>query len=123
MLVTTPVITGQDLWLDGFHIPAGTPVVLDTKAINTHPSVWQRPHDFWPERFLEHNYPRTALHVFGLGARRCLGQNYADTIVKVFLSIALQHFRFLPAYPVAKPTAGPFGFPPPLVAHARLQHL
>ena len=123
MLVTSPLVSTREMDVGGFVIPPRTGIVFDTKAINRHPDVWPRPDDFWPERFTEpdseHKY---SLHIFGLGKRRCLGQNYAQLIVKVMLCMILQRFVPTPRVPPQPAPAGPFGFPPTVRLQQRTPH-
>jgi cytochrome P450 len=61
-----------------------------------YPAVWEKPHVFDPLRF--DNSGKTGAkekyHRFGLGARRCLGQTYADQILKIGVGKIVSKYRF-----------------------------
>uniref|UniRef100_A0A8I5UA83 Steroid 21-hydroxylase n=1 Tax=Pongo abelii TaxID=9601 RepID=A0A8I5UA83_PONAB len=68
--------------ISGYDIPEGT-------------TVWERPHEFWPDRFLEPGKNSRAL-AFGCGARVCLGEPLARLELFVVLTRLLQAFTLLP---------------------------
>ncbi|KAF2158802.1 hypothetical protein M409DRAFT_71435 [Zasmidium cellare ATCC 36951] len=78
---TLPEAASVDKELSGFKIPKGTSVVTSSFALNTNPEFWGADStSFRPARFasvttveLQRN-----LSMFGFGARKCLGQFFAD---------------------------------------------
>jgi len=81
----------------GFSIPGGTSVLVAPWLIHHDPSLWPRPHDFEPKRFMDSEAPqrpRLAWVPFGAGQRLCIGKGLAmlelETAVEMFLR------RFVP---------------------------
>lgn len=78
-------------------IPAQSIVFLSPYIVHRHPDFWQRPNDFWPERFFTsevQNLPRFAFFPFGGGPRQCIGNNFALMEAQIILATLLQHFSF-----------------------------
>ncbi|KAJ4952567.1 hypothetical protein NE237_029399 [Protea cynaroides] len=88
-----------DVELGGYKILRGTELLVPIIAVHHDPALWG--HDateFNPARFSEGvvraaNHPM-AFIPFGLGARRCIGQNLAILQVKLAIAILLQRFSF-----------------------------
>ncbi|KAH6756638.1 Cytochrome P450 superfamily protein [Perilla frutescens var. hirtella] len=89
----------RDMQLGGLHIPRGTELLIPILAVHHDPALWcHDPHDFNPARFAKGvahaaNHPM-AFMPFGLGARRCVGQNLAILQAKLAISMLLQRFSF-----------------------------
>ncbi|XP_078437004.1 flavonoid 3'-monooxygenase-like [Wolffia australiana] len=45
-------VAAENCEIGGYHIPKGTVIFLNLRAICEDPAVWPRPLEFWPERFL-----------------------------------------------------------------------
>lgn len=60
----------------GESIGKGDTVFLSIYAMHRHPTYWQDPHSFKPDRFLN-AYPKQAYMPFGLGPRMCIGNHFA----------------------------------------------
>lgn len=83
----------------GIGIPAGVNLWIPVSLMHHDPELWgPGAHEFNPERFsggivnackLPHVYMP-----FGVGARTCLGQNFAMVELKVILSLILSKFTF-----------------------------
>jgi cytochrome P450 len=59
---------------------------------------WDRPNDFWPERFLPGNRESMkpgAYFPFGLGPRMCIGKMFAQVEAKLILSHLVSHYQFV----------------------------
>ncbi|RDX74888.1 Cytochrome P450 82C4, partial [Mucuna pruriens] len=88
----------------GYHIPAGTHLIVNTWKVQRDGSVWSEPHDFKPERFLTshkevdvkgQNYE---LVPFGSGRRVCPGASLALRVLHLTLA------RLLHSFDVASPS-------------------
>ncbi|KAL5357896.1 cytochrome P450 [Aspergillus floccosus] len=81
-----PEKTAIDKIIGGYHIPAGTPTIIDWKRLNTTPGIWGADSEvFRPERFagISPTAYRYAFLRFGIGSRRCMGQNIAIVMLKM----------------------------------------
>ena len=91
--------------LDGVLIPKGATVMVAVYFLHRHPEFWSEPERFDPERWLPgRGEPRHAFAYlpFGLGGRRCVGEDFALLEVRTVLARLLQHFRIEvdPQHPV-----------------------
>jgi len=83
------MLTEEDTY-EGYSIPAGTMLFANTWAIHHDESEYERPDDFYPERFLNNKFGthhptnetsedhRRATYGFGAGRRVCPGQRLAE---------------------------------------------
>ncbi|EPS73805.1 hypothetical protein M569_00952, partial [Genlisea aurea] len=63
--------TAEDATVSGYHIPAGSRVMINAYAIGRDPTAWEDPNEFKPSRFLrEGNFEYIP---FGSGRRSCPG--------------------------------------------------
>lgn len=65
---------------------------------------WPRPHEFIPERFTakegDELYPhKNTFRPFELGARNCIGQEFALTEMRLVLALTVRDLDFEPMYP------------------------
>lgn len=85
---------------DGIKIPKDMQLTISVIAIHRRPELWERPNEFWPDRFLpEHakeRYPFSYLP-FSAGPRSCIGHRFAMIEGPLVLARLLQRFRFSPA--------------------------
>lgn len=97
-----PRRTTADSDLGGWHIPAGSHVVLSPYFTHRHPEFWKAPEEFRPERFLDGD-PRAkgSYFPFGLGERACIGKQFTLAEMKVLLATLLPRFQLhgLPGSP------------------------
>ncbi|XP_022883578.1 cytochrome P450 734A1-like, partial [Olea europaea var. sylvestris] len=88
-----------DVQLGGLHIPSGTELLIPILAVHHDPTLWCHDvHEFNPARFAN-GVVHAAKHPlafmpFGLGARRCIGQNLAILQAKLGIAMLLQRFSF-----------------------------
>lgn len=88
-----------DIQLGGLHIPSGTELLIPILAVHHDPALWCHDvHEFNPARFAK-GVVHAAKHPlafmpFGLGPRRCIGQNLAILQAKLAISMLLQRFSF-----------------------------
>lgn len=97
---TIPHSTTRDTSLGGFYIPKGHCVFVNQWQVNHDPELWGDPSTFRPERFLTpgggavDKAQAEKVLLFGLGKRRCLGENIGRLEVFLFLAMLLQQLEF-----------------------------
>lgn len=82
--------------IDGFHIPAGSMVMISPYLTHRHPEYWSNPEKFDPDHFLPDQVaarPRYAYYPFGAGQRICLGMHFALLEGVLVLAEAAQRYR------------------------------
>jgi cytochrome P450 len=82
--------------LDGFHIPAGTQMLVFSYATHRHPAFWDEPERFDPDRWLpEREAARHAhaYHPFAIGPRICLGNNFSLLETHVMAAMLARRFK------------------------------
>jgi cytochrome P450 len=94
------------------EVQAGTFLVLNAYIAQRHPSFWEEPASFRPERFLDRKVDPYAWVVFGGGARRCIGMAFALLEMRVVLATLLRELRITPVGEPAKLTLRSFLFAP-----------
>jgi cytochrome P450 len=102
--------------LEGLTMQPGEIVWLTPYIIQRDGRYFDRPEQFWPERFgpdgsgqpLERRIPRYAYYPFGGGPRICLGNGFAMLEARLLLATIAQHYRLsLPEDYQVKPKFGP----------------
>ncbi len=91
--------------IDGVSIPKDSTAFVASYFIHRHLEFWSEPERFDPDRFLaERGEPRHAFAYlpFGLGGRRCVGEDFALLEIRTVLARLLQRFRVSvdPEHPV-----------------------
>jgi cytochrome P450 len=91
--------------IDGVRIPKGATVMIPVYYLHRHPEFWTDPERFDPDRWLpERGEPRQpfAYLPFGLGGRRCVGEDFALLEIRAVLARTLRRFRVSvdPAQPI-----------------------
>jgi cytochrome P450 len=89
----------QDDHLGEYKVEKGSNVLMFTYGMHRHPKLWERPDDFWPERWETDrvkNLPRFAYLPFGGGPRICIGNNFALMEMTILLATLAQRFRLVP---------------------------
>ncbi len=93
-----PRRTTRPVEFNGYLIPADTPVILSPLATHHMPSLWTRPSQFDPDRFMdarqEHKGHPYQFVPFGGGAHMCIGLHFGDMEVKAILHQLVQNFRW-----------------------------
>lgn len=90
----------KDVTLDDVQVPAGTVVVLATRAAALRPGEFEQPGAFRPERWLgapPQAYAQKPPMPFGAGPRVCPGRNLAITEIKSVMAMLARNFRLEPA--------------------------
>ncbi|MFL5458069.1 MAG: cytochrome P450 [Myxococcales bacterium] len=79
----------------GYRIHRGGVIVMTPMIFHRHPSFWERPDAFEPERWAEEDRrPRFAFMPFSGGPRQCIGNNFA--VLEAVLILATLAQRFTP---------------------------
>ena len=78
----------RDLDFEGVQLPRGAMVLYSSYLSARDPGLWERAHEFWPERW-EHAPPPWAYLPFGGGARICLGMHLANSMIEAALALFL----------------------------------
>ena len=91
-----------DTEIAGYHIPAGTILLICVNNLHYHPDFWDAPQTFAPAR--EHPAHHYAYMPFGGGPRICIGSNFAQVEGQLLLAMTAQRYdlSLLPAHPVEK---------------------
>ncbi|NXF26743.1 CP1A5 protein, partial [Rhodinocichla rosea] len=95
-----PHSTTKDTVLNGYFIPKDRCVFVNQWQVNHDEKLWKDPETFNPERFLSADGTKVnkedgeKVLVFGLGKRRCIGENIARWQVFLFLATLLQQLEF-----------------------------
>lgn len=100
----------EDDEIGGYHVPAGTSILISSFVTHRHAGFWENPEGFEPERFTpeamkaRHRY---AYIPFGGGPRGCIGFPFAMMEMPLVLAQVIQHFRLtlVPGYPVIPESA------------------
>lgn len=87
--------------LGGYDVPKGAVISITPYAVHRHPSYYDQPEQFLPERFeadassvtLEKHLPRFAYFPFGGGSRICIGNNFAMLEARLVLATIAQRYR------------------------------
>uniref|UniRef100_A0A8D2KMP5 Steroid 21-hydroxylase n=1 Tax=Urocitellus parryii TaxID=9999 RepID=A0A8D2KMP5_UROPR len=79
----------------GYDIPKDTVIIPNLQGANLDEMVWERPQEFWPDRFLKPG-KNPKVTSFGCGARVCLGEPLARVELFMVLANLLQTFTLLP---------------------------
>ncbi|GAB4579643.1 MAG: cytochrome P450 [Anaerolineales bacterium] len=91
--------------MGGYHIPAGSYIIMNQFGVHRHPDFWENPNEFDPDRFLperSQSRPRFAYNPFGGGPRQCIGNELALMETQIVLAMVAQRYtpRLLPDHPV-----------------------
>jgi cytochrome P450 len=90
----TARVAAQPFPIGGYRVDAGTRIVVHIIAINRNADVYERPHEFRPERFLG-AHPQTYAWVpFGGGVKRCLGASFSMRELVTVLHVLLREGEF-----------------------------
>ncbi|NXN89533.1 CP1A5 protein, partial [Bombycilla garrulus] len=97
---TIPHSTTKDTVLNSYYIRKDCCVFVNQWQVNHDEKLWKDPETFKPQRFLSADGTKVnkddgeKVLVFGLGKRRCIGENIARWQVFLFLATLLQQLEF-----------------------------
>ncbi|KAM6464176.1 cytochrome P450 2K4-like isoform 2-T2 [Liasis olivaceus] len=94
-----PHATTMDITFKGFFIPKGMQIVPLLSSVLHDESQWEKPHEFYPEHFLDSEgkfVKKDAFLPFSAGRRACAGENLAKMELFLFFTSLLQRFTFQP---------------------------
>ena len=88
----------KDIKIGDIQLGKGTLIILNTYLIHRDESFWGiNAEEFKPERFSNRKEESLNAYMpFSLGPRQCIGNNFAILQLKIFLTVLIQRFRFLP---------------------------
>lgn len=81
----------------GYQIPKGSLIALNVYALHRHPTHWEKPNEFNPERFLLQSHCTShpfAYLPFSTGPRTCIGSHLATVETLLVAGALAQDFRF-----------------------------
>ncbi|XP_033639200.1 steroid 17-alpha-hydroxylase/17,20 lyase-like [Asterias rubens] len=99
-ILGVPHAAAVDTRVGGYYIPKGTQVMANFWAVHHDEAIWDRPHDFLPERFLDtegklRNMSEFPFFMpFSTGQRSCIGKGMAKSELFLILGKLLQRFCF-----------------------------
>jgi cytochrome P450 len=76
------------------RLPPGTPIIFSQVITHHVPELFPEPEAFRPERWRTISPSPYAYFPFAAGPRMCIGAGLATMILKLTLTVILQHFRF-----------------------------
>ena len=86
----------QDIMVDGYWVPAGTPIIHALGVAMNNSTIWECPDKFNPDRFApgsRHAKRGIEYRPFGVtNIRRCPANQFTYTMVSVFATIILHRF-------------------------------
>jgi len=100
-----PRIAKADDEIDGYHVPAGSDVLISPYLLHRHPGLWPDPQRFDPERFEPARHAgrdRYAYIPFGAGPRFCVGNSLGMMEATIVLATVARDLRLkkVPGYEV-----------------------
>ncbi|XP_038704081.1 xanthotoxin 5-hydroxylase CYP82C4-like [Tripterygium wilfordii] len=91
----------EDCTVAGYHVPAGTRLIVNVWKIQRDPRIWANPSAFEPERFLTSHVDvdvrgqQFELIPFGSGRRSCPGVSFALQVLTLTLARVLHAFELV----------------------------
>jgi cytochrome P450 len=88
----------EDDCVEGYHIPAGSAVLVSLYHMQRHKDYWERPEEFDPNRFINKPFGQDdpiAYKPFGIGKRICLGKDFALLELGLVTAMLLRKFHLV----------------------------
>jgi cytochrome P450 len=79
--------------LGAWRIPQGHNVFISLPDLHDDPELFPQPDRFDPNRFRDAKHPAPGWLAFGMGARRCIGADFAVNEIDIVLRTVLQKYR------------------------------
>jgi cytochrome P450 len=80
--------------IGGYDVPPGALVLISPYTIHRHAEFWQRPEEFWPERFVQGGGAQRFAYIpFGGGPRLCIGNQFALIEGRMIIAMVAQRFQ------------------------------
>ncbi|MEO6195021.1 MAG: cytochrome P450 [Thermoanaerobaculia bacterium] len=82
--------------IGGYLVPAGSEILISVYTLHRHPSFWDAPEGFQPERFADERAlarPSHAYLPFGNGPRACMGKGFASLEVILTMALIVRDFE------------------------------
>ncbi|GKV29824.1 hypothetical protein SLEP1_g38716 [Rubroshorea leprosula] len=101
--LSVPHESAEDCTTGGYHVPAGTRLIVNLYKLHRDPNVWPNPYEFKPERFrTTHKHvdvrgQNFELIPFGSGRRVCPGISFALQVLQLTLANLLHSFEITTA--------------------------
>jgi cytochrome P450 len=97
----------RDYDAGGYHVPAGSLVLISQYVMQRDPRFWPDPLRFDPERWTpeaKESRPQYSYFPFGAGARRCIGEGFAWMELTLLVAAIARRWRMRldPAHPVVE---------------------
>src|SRR5205823_6138128 len=84
--------------IGGYHVPAGSDVLVCPYTLHRHPAFWDSPERFSPGRFdpgVQADRPRYAYIPFGAGPRFCVGNSLGMLEATLVLAMVSRDMRLV----------------------------
>ncbi|XP_076998713.1 cytochrome P450 2U1 [Tamandua tetradactyla] len=111
--LSIPHRTSEKTVLRGYTIPKNTIILPNLWSVHRDPSIWEKPHDFCPNRFLDAQgqlIKKETFIPFGIGKRVCMGEQLAKMELFLMFVSLMQSFTFALPKDSKKPVlTGRFG--------------
>lgn len=86
----------NDCEIGGYHVPAGTQLLMSQWVVQRDPRYFASPEEFRPERWtpdFTRQLPKYAYFPFGGGPRVCIGQDFAIMEAMLVIAMVLRKFK------------------------------
>ena len=92
-------VAARDFTVSGYLVPRGATVFTPVRVIHHQPDIYPDPDDFNPDRWtpeFRQDLPRFNFIPFGIGAHKCLGEQFALMQMRLTLTSIAQRWRVHP---------------------------
>ncbi|XP_077331062.1 cytochrome P450 1A1-like isoform X1 [Lithobates pipiens] len=97
---TIPHCTTRDTTLNDYFLPKNTAIFVNMYQVNHDPTIWKDADHFIPERFLDEagHIDKSLIEkvlIFGMGVRKCVGEDVARNEMFIILTCVLQRLHLV----------------------------